>query len=250
MSKKNRVILIGTILSLTLLWVIAITASAATITIDGIREVAWNSGGSVTDPDEGTISNRYDIETVEWTNDTTNVYLLLDTFGNPTRWDNAAPPEPFMVFCLNVDNNTTTGTTYANCTGAGGYDRYVTIAGGPTLAVTVFQSDFSTVITATTSIANVGNITEISINVGALGLSSTNCGTIPGNVYFDNGTANPDDNVSDAADFNLNCGAPTALTLTNFSARTGERIVVISITGVILLGGALLLIRRRKTPHA
>ncbi|HNB55079.1 MAG TPA: hypothetical protein PK530_24225, partial [Anaerolineales bacterium] len=245
MKKQFQLLKRASLLSLLLGVLVVGVAYAITIAVDGTRESAWDGGGSASDPNEGTITNDgVDLERVEWTNDDTNFYILFNTYAN-TNWNPAGPNDPYIILCIDNDNNDSTGTSIipTNCPGAG-YDRYVQIYGGTSLFVEVYQDDYATLISATTSVSYGGvDITELSIDNASLGLSNSNCGTMPTTVYMDGRTAAPDDNVADSGDIQLNCGAPTAITLDSLSVRNNNNMVVIGVAGVLLLGGAMILLR-------
>lgn len=249
MKKQFQLFKRATLLSLLLGVLVVGVAFAITITVDGTRESAWDGGGAVSDPNEGTITNDgVDLETIEWTNDGTNFYFLFKTFGT-TSWNPAGPNDPYIILCIDNDNNDATGTSIipTNCPGAG-YDRYVQVYGGLSLSVEVYDDDYSSLILATTNVAYGGtDTTELSIDNASLGLSNANCGTMPTTVYMDGRTAAPDDNVSDSGDVALNCGSPTAITLESLSARNINNMVAIGVAGVLVLGGAIIILRRRKT---
>ena len=199
--KRNVLVFLMVVMTLVL---VTAVAYAITITIDGTRETAWNGGGSVSDINEGGVTNDgVDVEEIEWTNDTTNFYLLINTYA-ATGWnDNNGPDFPYIYFCMNTDN-AASGTASICALGSGGYDRYVRIGGPTPLTVTVYDENFS-IIGATTNVATSGDITEISIDLTSLGFSSANCGSVPSSAYFDGRTGDPDDNVSDSGDFAMNC---------------------------------------------
>jgi len=222
---------------------------AITIVVDGTRESAWDSGGSQGDGDEAGITNNgVDIETIEWTNDTSNFYFLVETYSN-TDWSRV-PDAPYVWWCINNDDNIGTGTSFSGVCLGSGYDRYIKIAGPTPLTVAVYDSGFN-IIAATTSVATSGAITEMSVDNASLGFISGNCGSAPTGVYMDGRTNDPDDNVQDAGDIPLTCGIPTAITLSSFTARPAlGSSVVVALVAVGLLGvgvvGTLALVRRRE----
>jgi hypothetical protein len=222
-------------------------AYAITINIDGIREAAWDGGGSVTDDNEvGVTNDGVDIEVIGWTNDTTNFYFLVSTYST-TGWnDNNGPDFPYLYFCLNTDNNVSTGTANICVLGSGGYDRYIRVAGPTPLTVTVFDHNFNA-LGATTNIATLTTITELSVDLASLGLSGSNCGSIPSSAYFDGRTGDPDDNVLDGSDFSMNCGSPTAVTLQSITASGQSLVLPFALAfGTIVVGTGLIIGRKRK----
>ncbi|MCB9419332.1 MAG: hypothetical protein H6667_05990 [Ardenticatenaceae bacterium] len=243
MKRKAGIILM---VAMALVLVTAV-AYAITITIDGVREVAWDGGGSVTDPNEAGVTNDgFDVDVIEWTNDTSNFYILLSTYA-ATGWNtNNGPDFPYVYFCMNTDG-LASGTANICVNGAGGYDRYIRIAGPTPLTVTVFDQNFNT-IAATTDVATVGSITEISIDVTSLGLSTGVCGAMPSSAYFDGRTGDPDDNVQDAGDFNMNCGNPTAVSLHNATASGPSAVLPFALGafGLIAVSTGLVISRKRK----
>ena len=231
-------------------------ASAITITVDGIREAAWNGSGgqtpgSVKDRNEPQITDGYDIDTFQWTNDHTNMYFLVSTYADTIRTGN---PQPTIFICLNTDNSTATGGTYANCNNMTGIDRSIEINlstpnnstvrvyNGPPLPATPF-SNAGAYATQTT-------ITEVAVPVNLLFAAGVCPGTIPTVVYFDNGITDPDDNVPDRNTFNINCGNPTAVTLSSLQAQpTTSPILPVALVGAsaaALIGIVFLTRRGRK----
>lgn len=204
----------GLLLSL----ILAGVALAATITVDGIREAAWDAGGTQSDADEAGISNELDLKTVEWTNDTSNFYFLIETYAG-TLWDRFGLSDPYVLLCINNDNNTSTGTAYPGICPDSGYDRYVAIMGGSSLAVNVYDENFDP-IAATTSAANAGAVTEIGVDLASLGFGGANCGSAPTRVFMDGQTFDPDDNVQDEGDIPVTCSAPSAVTLSSMKAQS------------------------------
>lgn len=247
MNLKRKVMIV--LLSLLSLVLVTAVAYAITIDIDGTREAAWDGGDSIGDLNETDITNDgVDVQTVEWTNDTSNFYFLIETHAN-TTWDLTGFTDAELILCLNNDNSLVTGSSLPDqCIGSG-YDRYIQVV-GPTPTVNVFDGAFNP-IAATTDIAFSGAITEISVDVTSLGLSSANCGTMLMGVYFDGQTQDPDDNVLDDSDFTITCGSPTAVTLQSFSAQgsllpTMTWIVAISVLLGSLMIGVLVRLRRQK----
>ncbi|MFQ5397978.1 MAG: hypothetical protein ACE5E7_00085 [Anaerolineae bacterium] len=237
------------VLVVVLVFMVTAVAYAITITIDGVRETAWNGGGSVTDNNEaGVTDDGVDVQTIEWTNDTTNFYLLLNTYA-ATGWNtNNGPDFPYIYFCLNTDNNVGTGTASICIQGAGGYDRYVRVSGPTPLTVTVFDQNFNT-IAATTSVATSANITEVSVDLTSLGFSAGNCGSVPSSAYFDGRTPDPDDKVQDGSDFTMKCGNPTAITLQNVDVSSQSTMfpVAVGILLLALISGGLIYNRKQQT---
>jgi len=172
--------------------IIAGVALATTISIDGTRESAWDTVGTVSDVNETFITNDgTDLVRVQWTNDTSNYYFLLET-ATSTDW--GTPPfAKYAFLCINTDNDTGTGTTRpAFCSGSG-YDRYIYIQGPSSSLTTIVYDKDLVVISSSFPIATSGVYTEFSVPVADLGLSSSNCGSMPAGAYFDGASFEDDD---------------------------------------------------------
>jgi hypothetical protein len=242
-AKRKMMVVLMVIMALVL---VTAVAYAITIAVDGVQEGAWTGGGSVGDGDEVAITNNgVDIQTVRWTNDTSNFYFLFETYGN-TTWNLPGFTEADLILCINSDNVLGTGSSLpGQCLGSG-YDVYVRLV-GPTPTVSVFDSTF-TPVAATTQVGFVGTtITEISVDLASLGLSTANCGVMPVGIYFDGQTADPDDNVTDVGDISMTCGEPTAVTLQNVSA-SGSSVLPFALGafGLIVVSTGLVISRKRK----
>lgn len=243
----KRALLFASMLVLSMVTV----ASAITIIIDGTEEAVWTAGaggqtpGFTNDPNEGGITDGYDIQTIRYTNDTTYFYLLIDTHATTIR--NQAGPDPYLTICFNTDNNTATpggSDSLANCDGSAaamdGIERIVELALN-TSQYDVFLGDYSTFV-ASSSVGDVvgaGDITEVRIPLTALGLDSgAACnGSMQMNIYLDNQVTDPDDNTPDTGTFTANCGGPTAVTLSNSMAQSHTTtLIIFAISGVLLLG--------------
>jgi hypothetical protein len=225
-------------------------AGAITIVVDGIREAAWNGSGgqtpgTVTDPNEAAITDGYDIQTFQWTNDQTNIYFLFETYANTIY---TGFPAPTIVICFNTDNNTATGGAYANCNNMTGIDRSVTISAA---GVTVFDGIPGGTVLGTGTRATVNTITEVSVSLSLFGFGPGTCpSVIPAAIYFDNGITDPDDNVPDTNPTTVSCGGPTAVTLSSLQAQpTTSPVLPVALVGVsaAALIGVVFLIRRKKT---
>lgn len=224
MSNRSFLTLLVVLLSLFFVQ----TSYAITIVIDGIREAVWDTGagaqlpGIQNDLNEGGITDGYDVEQVLWTNDTSNFYFLMQTYAN-TIWSGTTPP--ILVICIDTDNNTATGGTYANCNNMSGIDRSIVIDQGLTatsLDVLVLDSDPNTGNPLGTGTgARVNTVNEISVSLALLGLNSAAActGPMPAVIYFNNGVVDPDDNTPDTGTFNLTCGSPTAVTMQNVETQ-------------------------------
>ena len=247
-----------TILAVTVALVAALVLSsvayAITIVVDGIREAAWNGSGgqipgSVTDVNDPAITDGYDLQTFQWTNDTSNMYFLISTWANTIT---TGFPNPTIVICLNTDNNTATGGSYANCNNMTGIDRSISID-LVTHSVTVFNgAPGGPTIAGANNSATQTNITEVSVPLSSLGfVSAATCPPVmPTAVYFDNGIIDPDDRVPNAGTVNTNCGTPTAVTLSSLQAQpTTSPVLPVALVGIsaVALIGVVLFARRRKT---
>lgn len=233
--------------SVFLLFIFTGLALAVTISVDGTRESAWDGEGSVSDPDEA-ISNEHDITRVQWTNDSENFYWLIETYDT-TNWLGSFGDDPYIYLCINNDNDTGTGSSYSNCPGGIGYDSYVRINGGSSLSVDVFDENGQPVSGASTSVSTNGVYTEVGVDLASLGFTESNCSTAPTGLYFDNRTTDNDDNVEDTQDATMYCDwEPTAITLTNVTARSNALYVALGIAavGVVGLLGTVVILRRRR----
>jgi hypothetical protein len=247
MSRKIVVALTFALLAALML---SSVASAVTIVVDGVREAAWDGSGGQTpgtilDPNEGAITDGYDIQRVQWTNDPTKLYLLIQTYANTIFTGN---PMPTIFICLDTDNNSGTGGTYANCNGMTGIDRTILINRS---TVEVYNGDPNTGTVIGNGIrATATNITEVSVNLSDLGLSSAFCpSSITTAIYFDNGIVDPDDNVPDSGTATISCGAPTAVTLNSLQAQpTTSPVLPLALVGgaAVILTGTVLFIRRKR----
>ena len=249
MMHKMRLLKRSTIVAVILALLFSSVAAAITIVVDGVREAAWNAAGTAADGNEIPITNDgVDISRVQWTNNTSNFFLLIETYAN-TDWNFGITAHPFVTFCMNTDNNTATGSTNPGVCLGSGYDRYIKVAGPTPLTMQVTDSA-GVPIAATTQVATAGTITELSINVAALGLSTLNCGTMPTGVYFDGATTAPDDNVLDNADIQMTCGTPTAITLSSVTARSETEnlalLIAAGVLGVSVVALVTIIARRRK----
>ncbi len=220
------------------------TALAWTIVVDGTRESTWMIGGAngpgiQADQDETGINNNgVDLSLFGWTNDVTYYYFLIETYST-TTWIQA-PPRPQIVICLDTDNNVGTGSFYNNCNDMSGIDRYITLNQGTVPpGVTVYDSSFSTQISTTPLVSSTNNVTELGILNTALGFDGSNCGLVPLAVYFDGGNTDIDDNVPNSGQLTGTCGPPTAVTLSDISARpqTNSALLFVAV-GLLLLVGA------------
>jgi hypothetical protein len=235
-------------------------AYAITIVVDGVREAVWDTGaggqlpGIQNDPDEPAITDGYDMQQVLWTNDQTNMYLLIQTFAD-TIW--TGTPRPTIVICLDTDNSTITGGFYANCNNMSGIDRSIIIDRanfvGTTLNVLVNDGDPNTGTPINGGIwgARTTNVSEISIPLADLGLGGVTCtGNIQANVYFDNGIVDPDDNTPDSGTFAISCGSPTAVSMKNISTATtnpANWVGALALMLAVVTTGAVVVRRRQPT---
>lgn len=240
-------------LALTLVCTILFASAvyAITIAVDGTKEAVWTTGengqtpGSQTDLNEGGITDGYDIEEFLWTNDQTNMYFLFDTYAS-TIW--TGNPEPTVILCIDTDNNTSTGGSYANCNNMSGIDYSVEIFRDPILGlrVIVYQGDpVNGTAVAGGTVASVGDVTEISVALSDLGMDSVCQGGMRSAIYFDNGIGDPDDTTPDTGTFELICGSPTAVEV-NALGSEGYAVWGIGLASTIALLGAVVVSRRRS----
>jgi len=242
-----KILSLASIIVMILLIALVGTALAITITVDGTRESAWDGGGTQSDPNEASVTNDgVDLLRVQWTNNTSNMYFLFETYAN-IYWGQF-PVLPYIWMCMNTDNNTSTGSSFTGVCPGLGYDRYILIQGPAPLLVSVYDSNF-TIIPATTSVATSGAITELSLDNASLGFNSSNCGVASTSVYMDGRTGDPDDNVRDTSDIPLTCGTPTAISLASFNTTAHNSVGTTIVILIALLGavtGVGILWRRRR----
>jgi hypothetical protein len=247
----SRKLVLALIIALVAALMLSGIAYAITIVVDGVREAAWDGSGgqvpgSITDGNEPGITDGYDISRIQWTNDGTNFYFLVETYANSILSGN---PIPTVVICLNTDS-LPSGGSYANCNGMTGIDRSIVLT---RFGVQIYDGDpnAGTIINTPTAAQTAANITEASISLSGLGFSAGNCpATIPYAVYFDNGIVDADDNVPDNGILTLSCGGPTAVELSSLQARpTSSPVLPVALVGVsaaALIGIVFLTRRGRK----
>jgi LPXTG-motif cell wall-anchored protein len=68
------------------------------------------------------------------------------------------------------------------------------------------------------------------------------------NIFFDNGTTDPDDNTPDSGTINIGCGSPTAVTFSSIDAgpALASPIAVGLVVAAVLGGAGLFIWKRRK----
>jgi hypothetical protein len=247
-GRLTVVMIIGLALSL----VTFSTGLAITITVDGVKEAAWNGVGGQTpgaaaDDDEGGISNDRDISSFMWTNNTTTMFFLMETYANTTYTGN---PAPTVVLCIDIDNNTGTGGSYANCNNMTGIDRSIVYT---RFGIELYNGDPNTgtvIGTATVARQTATNVNEFSVDLASLGIGSGNCTqNMPAVLYFDNGTTEPDDNTPNSGAMTIGCGGPTVIELSNLNARANSAVptILFAASVCLLIGaGSLYLIARRR----
>lgn len=250
--RTNKYMII--LLTLLVISLLVRNAFAVSIVVDGTKEATWDTGdgggdvpGSVIDPDEAAITDGYDIQEFKWTNDTNDMFFLMDTYAT-TIW--IGTPRPTMIICLDMDNNAGTGGTYANCASMTGIDRSIVT---DRTASEIYNGVPGGVYINDATYARVGEITEIGASFADLGLGTTfTCGgIIRAAVYFDNGIVDPDDNTPDSGTFNMGCGGPTAVSLANQSAGgqsnnpAGPVLVIALVLGLVTTVGYTLVARRQ-----
>jgi hypothetical protein len=250
--------LVVLITSLILILLMTGIAQAITITVDGTREAAWDglggqTPGSQTDVDEGGIDNTKDISRIQWTNDTTYMYFLVQTHGN-ISFD--GDPQPAIYICLDTDNNSSTGDAYANCNGMTGIERTIRVrlsdVNTPPLTVRVTDgAPTGTQISSLQNAAYAGQYLELRVSLNDLGIDSAGaCNqNIQGAVYFDGGTIDPDDNIPDSGTVSIGCGTPTAVTLSSTHTKPSRYPwmgIAVGAAGLIGVGRTFVARKRRK----
>ena len=250
-------------LALGLALLTTVVVVAITIIVDGNREAAWSGSGgqtpgSVTDSAEASIIDSVDIEVVQWTNDQTNFYFLIDVYAAAPLMPDVAP----INICLDTDNNLATDIPVTNTiqrnrcsygTGVSGIDTVVEVYRIADLG------DFTNIFDVTTEPrTNLGAgtlgynpsattpVIEISAPVALLGFGPGNCpASIPMVVYYEGGDADPDDNLPNSGSTTISCGSPTAITLENLSARSSNSTLLVGLVAALLLvAGTWVLVRR------
>ncbi|NUM48934.1 MAG: hypothetical protein HUU38_29870 [Anaerolineales bacterium] len=222
-------------------------------------------------------SDYYDVKSIFLTNDSTNLYFRTDFWGNGTAtqnsWDRNTSTAPNLSICVDIDNDDLTGFDVppGTCDGdetMSGVDYRLLVrsqSNGNPLAPQVFScaDEFCDVFEGTGAIGydsvqpagDTDTITEFSIPQSMLGLSTTCPGggpqpcTIELGLYYDNGVTPTDDSVptNGFATAQIGSNSPTAVTLTNLSIRNNTPFWVAGLAGILLMGGALLFLRLRKT---
>lgn len=217
---------------------------AITIVVDGTREAAWDGSGgqtpgSANDGDEPGIANTKDIKEFRWTNDTSNMYFLMETWDT-TGWTTST----WVVICINTDNDSATGSSSYNNCGIPGIDYSLQCYRNSCALFSGDPDNGSEILDAVTAIGRSGVYTEMSVDLTHMNLTGACDGhPMPTSIYFDGGTTDPDDNLPDSGSINLTCGSPTAVTLTRTGARTNWPI---ALGASIVFIGATLVLRRRR----
>jgi hypothetical protein len=275
MNHKIKPLVVLTI-SLILTLMMTGIVQAITITVDGTKEAVWDTGsggqtpGSQLDANEAGIDDRYDIEDVRWTNDASgsapwgNMYFLVETYSN---LDTTYPPlSPQIIICIDTDNNTSTGDTASGfCNDIVGYDRRIIVdlvalsvlvrswTGATWLTVPMPSGGMRSVAWDDTIFDGIADqpYIEIGIDLQSLGIvnSSTCLSTMPAAIYYDNGMADNEDTVPASGTFNIGCGTPTAVTLSQISTQALGYQWTIAAAGTISLAGvgtAVFVHKRRK----
>lgn len=250
MSRKFKLIssLVLTIICLAALGISV--AFAITIVVDGDRESAWDGSqpGSQSDNDESAISGQYDIEEVKWTNNPNNFYILIDTYGTPHLFDGFGQTTRIYI-CIDTDNDQSNGEILSNCDETIKFDYVIYIQGEAQPAI--YHNNTNTGKTGTLGYDTSATtpVIEVSVANADIGLSGSNCGSMPAVVYFDNGIGDPDDRTPDTGTMTFNCGTPTAVTLSSFEGKSPNH-ALWSVGGGLavaaLSAGGLFLINRKK----
>jgi len=242
------------------------TTYAITIVIDGSQDTVWTTGsggqmpGAISDINEGGITDDADLKTFRYTNDQTYFYMLIESYGTPTRWSTTLATR--VDICFDTDGNPGTGFSYTNCDGSGtpmdGIERVIRITpiGGTNLQWFVYDdAAFSNIVgTGSTFTGDVAfsssTITELRVPLSSLGIDTqaTCNGTMLLGIYFDGGTVDPDDNLPDTGQSQVTCGNPTAIALQSVGVSGREWIIpyVIGALLLLLVGTGLFYNRKRS----
>jgi len=195
------------------------------------------------------------------------MYFLVATYGNLNI--NYPPLAPQIIICIDVDNNTTTGTTPSGyCNDMPGVDRRITANlrlftvaverwTGATWAVVPQPGGGMRAVawddTIVDGIADLPYI-EIGVDLQSLGItSSATClSAMPTAIYYDNGMADPEDTVLDSGTFSIGCGTPTAVTLSEVDTQPAAyQWAALAVGAVSLVGvGAAVFFALRKRRKA
>ncbi len=196
---------------------------AITITVDGIRESAWDgqggqTPGNVADTTEDTTETMYDISRFQFTNNTSTMFFLLETVAN-TYWEGGTSYGTVRI-CL--DYTTGGGSTPGCSFGQGSTtDSYLTCT--PYLSSCQVRrwngTTFALVTGASTAVAYQDKITEFSVDIASL-MEGTCYSNMNAFVYYDNGDLPSEDYVLNTGSFTMSCGNPNAISLSRAGART------------------------------
>jgi hypothetical protein len=176
------------------------------------------------------------------------------------------PPLAPIDICLNTDNSVATDIPASNTirrnrclypSGAGTdtvIEAYRLVNGTPLVDVLDVTTDPATVIGSGVlgyNPAAANPVVEIGVPLSLLGYGPGSCpANIPTIVYYDGGDTNPDDNFPDNGPLMINCGTPTAVTLSSLQAQpTTSPVLPVALVGAsaVALIGVVFLIRRKKT---
>lgn len=234
---------------------------AITIAVDGVREAVWDTGSGVqlpgiqNDINEVDITDGYDIEQFLWTNDQDNMYFLMQTFAT-TIW--TGTPIPTLVVCIDTDNNTTTGGSYANCNNMIGIDRSIVYTranfNGTVLTGTIYDGDPNAGIPiagASGARLATGRVNEVAMSLTDLGINSSSAciNNMRAAIYFDNGISDPDDRTPDSGTFTIGCGTPTAVNLQSFTPAGNSTLPVVAFIGflaLVIVSFGVVIVRREQ----
>ncbi|MBE2198225.1 MAG: hypothetical protein IAE79_06405 [Anaerolinea sp.] len=258
--RRNRKTAILLLLALMMVLGTAVV-QAITITIDGIREAAWDGDGGQLpgvqgDPNEPDIDDRFDIREVRWTNDSTGgtppygfMYWLFETYDNFDY--NVVSNEPLILVCLDTDNDTGTGANVSGyCNNMQGVDRRIRIFPGTGL-VQVQSWNGSIFVNVATPAGGLRAVAfadadsngiadtpyiEAGFDLQSLGItSSATCiNTMRASIYYDNGIIDGEDQVTDTGSFTVSCGSPTAVTLQSITTSSSP-VAALSVAAALML---------------
>ncbi len=221
---------------------------AITITVDGIKESAWDGQGSQTpgvinDDLNDTSPGSYDLKEFRFTNDTTNMYFLVET-ADTQNWEGGTSNGTIRI-CIDYK---TGGSTTPGCSQGLGSNTDAFLACTPYLANCQIRrwngSSFVLVSGGTRDVAyqESGAITEFAVDIASL-MEGTCYSSMNASVYYDNGDYPTEDFIPGSGSFTMSCGSPTAVRVAHMGTRPSWP-YFIALSG--LLAGATLILRKRR----
>lgn len=247
---KTLRFLSSALLALALLVLAIGVAYAYVITVDG-NGSEWQAGSLITtDGDEGTITDSWDFKDIYHTTDNTYMYWRFDSYSN-SEWASVGINARYVQICMNVDNNTGTGSTIGNCNNMQGVDRILQVYGpksGNNLNVVLYDGSWNVISATGLLAANQGSVNEARVQLSDLGINP-NCSssyTMPWAMYWDNQVTDPDDNVPNAGTLTANINCPTAVTVSSMNAKADAPMLPFAAAGLLGMGALGLLIVSRR----